>query len=169
MDGNEKSELTNAVAAVDSDYRYAYDFDDIGNRESSSERGTNSVYAANQLNQYCSITTLTPYVGPQTSSFSPQFDDDGNQTLVTTATGIWSVTYNGEDFEAEDSSCYDVELLSYDTIESFLQDEAEAYFDKVLKEWHDANNAYQKEEETKGRHKEFERIKSEYDKKRKGK
>ena len=58
--------------------------------------------------------------------------DDGNQTLVTTATGIWSVTYNGEDFEAEDSSCYDVELLSYDTIESFLQDEAEAYFDKVL-------------------------------------
>ena len=95
--------------------------------------------------------------------------DDGNQTLVTTATGIWSVTYNGEDFEAEDSSCYDVELLSYDTIESFLQDEAEAYFDKVLKEWHDANNAKQKEEETKGRHKEFERIKSEYDKKRKGK
>ena len=95
--------------------------------------------------------------------------DDGNQTLVTTATGIWSVTYNGEDFEAEDSSCYDVELLSYDTIESFLQDEAEAYFDKVLKEWHDANNAYQKEEETKGRHKEFERIKSEYDKKREGK
>ena len=73
------------------------------------------------------------------------------------------------DFEDEDSSCYDVELLSYDTIESFLHDEAEAYFDKVLKEWHDANNAYQKDEETKGRHKEFERIKSEYDKKRKGK
>ena len=89
--------------------------------------------------------------------------------VTTTAWDGWFVTYNGEDFEAEDSSCYDVELLSYDTIESFLQDEAEAYFDKVLKEWHDANNAYQKEEETKGRHKEFERIKSEYDKKRKGK
>ena len=29
----------------------AYDFDDIGNRESSSERGTNSVYSANQLNK----------------------------------------------------------------------------------------------------------------------
>ncbi len=49
QDGNEKSELTNAVAAVDSDYRYAYDFDDIGNRETSSERVTNFVYAANQL------------------------------------------------------------------------------------------------------------------------
>lgn len=55
QDDNEKSELTNAVAAVDSDYRYAYDFDDIGNRETSSERGTNSVYAANQLNQYTEI------------------------------------------------------------------------------------------------------------------
>ena len=82
---NEKSELTNAVAAVDSDYRYAYDFDDIGNRESSSERGTNSVYTANSLNQYVVV-----------DDFIPQFDDDGNQTLVKTATGIWSVTYNGE-------------------------------------------------------------------------
>ena len=82
---NEKSELTNAVAAVDSDYRYAYDFDDIGNRESSSERGTNSVYTANNLNQYTAV-----------DDFAPQFDDDGNQTLVKTATGVWQVTYNGE-------------------------------------------------------------------------
>ena len=93
---NNRSELTTAVASVDSNYRYSYAFDDIGNRETSSERGTNSVYAANQLNQYCSITTLTSDVGPQTSSFSPQFDDDGNQTLIKTATGIWQVTYNGE-------------------------------------------------------------------------
>ena len=28
--------------------------------------------------------------------FAPRFDDDGNQTLIKTATGIWSVTYNGE-------------------------------------------------------------------------
>jgi len=82
---NNRSELTNAVAAVDSDYRYAYDFDDIGNRETSSERGTNSVYTANQLNQYTAV-----------DDFTPQFDDDGNQTLIKTATGIWSVTYNGE-------------------------------------------------------------------------
>ena len=39
---------------------------------------------------------MTSDVGLQTSSFSPQFDDDGNQTLVKTETGIWSVTYNGE-------------------------------------------------------------------------
>ena len=73
----------------------AYGFGDIGNRLSSSERGTNSVYAANLLNQYCSITTLTSDVGLQTSSFSPQYDD-GNQTLVKTATSIWQVSYNGE-------------------------------------------------------------------------
>ena len=82
---NEKSELTNAVAAVDAAYRYSYDFDEIGNRESSSERGTNSVYTANNLNQYTAV-----------DDFMPQFDDDGNQTLIRTTTGIWSVTYNGE-------------------------------------------------------------------------
>ena len=84
-DYNEKSELTNAVAAIDSDYRYAYDFDEIGNRETSFERGTNSLYFANNLNQYTAV-----------DDFTPQFDEDGNQTLVKTATGIWSVTYNGE-------------------------------------------------------------------------
>ncbi len=82
---NNRSELTNAVAAVDSDYRYAYDFDDIGNRETSSERGTNSVYTANSLNQYTAV-----------DEFTPQFDDDGNQTLIKTSTGVWQVQYNGE-------------------------------------------------------------------------
>ena len=82
---NNRSELTNAVAVVDANYRYAYDFDDIGNRETSSERGTNSIYTANNLNQYTAV-----------DDFTPQFDDDGNQTLVKTSTGIWSVTYNGE-------------------------------------------------------------------------
>ena len=84
-DYNEKSELTNAVAAIDANYRYAYDFDEIGNRETSSERGTNSVYTANNLNQYSAV-----------DDFIPQFDDDGNQTLIQTAAGIWQVTYNGE-------------------------------------------------------------------------
>ena len=82
---NEKSELTNAVAAVDSDYHYIYDFDDIGNRESAAERGVNVAYSANNLNQYTAV-----------DDFVPQFDEDGNQTLVKTATGIWSVVYNGE-------------------------------------------------------------------------
>jgi len=92
---NDKGELTNALAAVDSDYRYAYDFDDIGNRESSSERGTNSVYTANQLNQYTEISDSALSASPR-ETFTPQFDDDGNQTLIKTATGIWQVQYNGE-------------------------------------------------------------------------
>ena len=52
---NSRSELTNATAAVDSAYCYGYDFDDISNRESSSERGTNITYAANSLNQYTAL------------------------------------------------------------------------------------------------------------------
>ena len=82
---NTRSELTNATAAVDSAYRYSYDFDDIGNRNTSSERDMNATYAANNLNQYMSV-----------DAFVPQYDADGNQTLVKTATGVWSVTYNGE-------------------------------------------------------------------------
>ena len=91
---NNRSELTNAVSAVDADYHYVYDFDNIGNREASSESGTNSVYTANQLNQYTMVGRVIPNA-PQ-DAFVPQFDDDGNQTLIKTATGIWSVTYNGE-------------------------------------------------------------------------
>ena len=82
---NIRSELTDAMAAVDSDYRYAYDYDDIGNRKTAVERGTNIVYATNQLNQYSSV-----------DDFSPLFDDDGNQTLIQTSTGTWLVQYNAE-------------------------------------------------------------------------
>ena len=35
-------------------------------------------------------------IAPQVE-FEPQYDDDGNQTLIQTATGIRSATYNGED------------------------------------------------------------------------
>ena len=80
---------------ADSACRYAYDFNDIGNRESSCERCTNAVYVANQLNQYISISNSALSVSPRVE-FIPQFDDDGNQTLIQTATGIWSATYNGE-------------------------------------------------------------------------
>ena len=82
---NNRSELTNASATIDTAYSYSYRFDDIGNRESAFERGTNIVYAANRLNQYVAV-----------DDFSPQFDDDGNGMRVETSTGIWSVTYNGE-------------------------------------------------------------------------
>ncbi len=82
---NSRCELTNALARADVDYNYAYVYDDIGNRISSTERGTNTVYAANELNQYTAV-----------DDFTPEFDDDGNQTLVETKTGVWQVSYNGE-------------------------------------------------------------------------
>ncbi len=92
---NDRGELTNAVKNATS-AEYAYQYYDIGNRLTSLDLGTNRVYSANELNQYSSITTLTLDAGLQTSSFVPQFDLDGNQTLIKTSTGIWSVTYNGE-------------------------------------------------------------------------
>ena len=100
---NTRSELTNATATVDATYRYGYNFDDIGNRETSSECGTSSVYTANQLNQYTAV-----------DDFIPQFDADGNQTLVKTATGIWSVTYNGENRPMRWENGDSVITMSYD-------------------------------------------------------
>ncbi len=42
-------------------------------------------YTANSLNQYTAI-----------DDFTPQYDADGNQTLIKTETGVWSVVYNAE-------------------------------------------------------------------------
>ena len=58
-----------------------YNYDDIGNRTTAEGK----TYTANELNQYTAI-----------DSFTPQYDADGNQTLIKTSTGIWSVTYNAE-------------------------------------------------------------------------
>ena len=110
---NARSELTNAVAAIDADYRYVYDFDDIGNRLASSERGTNSVYTANQLNQYTEISDSALSASPR-ETFTPQFDDDGNQTLIKTSTGIWQVTYNGENRPVRWSQGNVVITMSFD-------------------------------------------------------
>ncbi|MBQ9431884.1 MAG: RHS repeat protein [Kiritimatiellae bacterium] len=74
---------------------YAYAYDDIGNRLSSLDLGTNRTYTANNLNQYTQISNLCDTASLR-EEFVPQYDLDGNQTLVKTSTGIWSVTYNGE-------------------------------------------------------------------------
>ena len=74
---------------------YAYQYDDIGNRITSTDLGTNRTYTANSLNQYTLISNLCASV-TLCDGFFPQFDDDGNQTLIQTATGVWSVQYNGE-------------------------------------------------------------------------
>ena len=99
---------------------YAYQYDDIGNRISSFDLGTNRTYTASNLNQFLEISTS--YAGLQTSVFEPQYDDDmrprrrrrvarrseateprsgrkrpRNETLVHTATGIWQIQYNNEE------------------------------------------------------------------------
>ncbi|MGN0854187.1 MAG: RHS repeat domain-containing protein [Kiritimatiellia bacterium] len=88
---NERCELVSGTKDTASTNltEYAYQYDDIGNRLSSLDLGTNRTYTANALNQYTNIVEGG-------GGFFPQFDDDGNQTLIQTATGTWSVTYNGE-------------------------------------------------------------------------
>ena len=92
---NNRSELTSATVSGES---YAYDYDNIGNRETAQEAPeTVTAYATNSLNQYTAI-----------GDFVPTFDDAGNQTLVKTSTGIWAVTYDAENrptlFSNADSS-----------------------------------------------------------------
>ena len=97
---NVRSELTSAAklggpAAVPATTEYAYQYEDIGNRLSSLDLGTNRTYTANFLNQYTLISNLCDSASLR-EEFVPQFDDDGNQTLVKTTTGVWTVAYNGE-------------------------------------------------------------------------
>ena len=86
---NERCELTNAVASIDVAYSFAYNYDDIGNRLWSVENTNETAYMANNLNQYTAIEE-------DADTFVPQFDADGNQTLIKTKSEIWSATYNGE-------------------------------------------------------------------------
>ena len=53
--------MTNAAALFDSNYRYGYAFDDIGNRNTAAERGTNFMYSANAMNQYTNILCVSAF------------------------------------------------------------------------------------------------------------
>ena len=79
---NKRSELTSATV---NGSNYAYDYDNIGNRETATESEITTSYTANELNQYTAV-----------GDFTPTFDADGNQTLVKSSTGIWSITYDAE-------------------------------------------------------------------------
>ena len=96
---NSRSEL---VSATVNGFTYGYDYDNIGNRRMATEASDYTLYEANNLNQYTSIQEN------EDSAFVPIFDADGNQTLVKTATGIWSVVYNAENrpirFTSEDET-----------------------------------------------------------------
>ena len=91
---NNRNELTNAVKNATLN-EYAYQYDDIGNRIAALDLGTNHTYTANALNQYTQISNLCDSASLCEESI-PSFDLDGDQTLVRTPTGDWSVTYNGE-------------------------------------------------------------------------
>ena len=91
---NVRSELNTATVNNET---YAYDYDNIGNRENAQEAAEFATsYESNDLNQYTAI-----------GDFEPTYDDAGNQTKVKTNSGIWSVVYNAEnrptEFTNEDS------------------------------------------------------------------
>ena len=94
---NQRSELTSAQVSGE---LYGYDYDNIGNRRLAFGGADYAVYTANELNQYTKIDT-------NGSDFTPEYDADGNQTKVKTATGIWKVNYNAQNrairFENADS------------------------------------------------------------------
>ena len=96
---NTRSELVEAQVNG-TDYEYTYD--NIGNRQQATEGNDVTLYDANALNQYTSISENGG------AAFVPQFDVDGNQTLIKTDTGIWSAVYNAENrpvtFTNSDSS-----------------------------------------------------------------
>jgi RHS repeat-associated protein len=106
---NSRSELTNAVMGTNA---FAYEFDPIGNRNSATEFGTNTAYVASALNQYTSINLINPVVPLE--NFTPEFDLDGNQTLLKTTTGIWHVTYNAENRPVLFSNDTTVVEMAYD-------------------------------------------------------
>ena len=84
---NSRSELASAQVNGEA---YGYDYDNVGNRLNSSEGDNTTAYMSNNLNQYTSIQEASE------AAFTPQFDADGNQTLIKTETGIWTAVYNAE-------------------------------------------------------------------------
>jgi len=84
---NSRSELAEATV---SGKEYEYTYDNIGNRQFALEDNTATMYDTNALNQYTSISENGA------AAYVPQFDADGNQTLIKTETDIWSAVYNAE-------------------------------------------------------------------------
>ena len=87
---NDMDELNSSRRAAERAEDYAYQYDDIGNRITALDLGTNHTYTANSLNQYTQISNLCDSASLR-EEFIPVFDLDGNH-----ATGVWQVTYNGE-------------------------------------------------------------------------
>ena len=82
---NGRNELTGATLGT---APYGYSYDNIGNRKTARELAEGLTYAANNLNQYTGIEESGE------APFVPTYDASGNQTLVKSSTGIWTVVYN---------------------------------------------------------------------------
>ena len=81
---NPRSELTSATLG---NANYAYAFDNIGNRETSSEAGTALAYTANNLNQYTEICSAEPIQqtatpSAQLSALQLSYDADGKASSL---------------------------------------------------------------------------------------
>ena len=101
---NDRSEVTSAVSNNITAYNYAFAFDNIGNRSSSTVAGTTATYTANNLNQYTAIT--------QGITINPTYNADGCITNLASANGTW----NGENRLVEiydDTAGYKLEF-TYD-------------------------------------------------------
>ena len=82
---NGRNELTAATLGA---APYGYSYDNIGNRKTAQELAQELAYAANGLNQYTGIEESGE------APFVPTYDASGNQTLIKTSTGVWTVVYN---------------------------------------------------------------------------
>ena len=82
---NGRNELTGAALGA---APYGYSYDNIGNRKTAQEPAQELAYAANELNQYARIEESAE------APFVPTYDASGNQTLIKTSTGVWTVVYN---------------------------------------------------------------------------
>ena len=75
---------------------------------------TLSQTAANgdETDDLISSTTNQVYLAQSSETFA--YDDDGNQTMITTKTGLWRVTYNGENRPVRWTKGNTVVTMSYD-------------------------------------------------------
>jgi YD repeat-containing protein len=80
------TDLTNLGASI-ADGLFSYDFDNIGNRTTSTSSSFAASYTANALNQFSAIACTTP-----AKSLAPTYDADGDETCD----GTWHYMWDGE-------------------------------------------------------------------------
>ena len=102
-------------------------------------------FAANgeEADDLVSATTNQVYLAQSPDTFA--YDDDGNQTLITTKTGLWRVTYNGENrpIRWERDSDTKTLMMAYDHMGRRRAKNAQRFFyDGYLQVADDTGNSY---------------------------